>query len=198
MTDTKRRGGRGGHHRPNAVDMDAGIHAMPTLLNIFSADDCAAVVAEMPPEVLAVCDQINAHRRALVEDNTANGGSLLDDGDVPEWLPLGYCDAMLSWERGTARTCLHNPDFRRGALAVAAAWKPGLIACLHFEHLFATTDVQSRTCDLCGHVTEGLSVADGMTVVSALLGNLTYRAGVRNSCRPAVPTSMSQPTKENR
>jgi hypothetical protein len=105
--------------------------------------------------------------------------------DFPGWLRLLILDAFAQWLTGKADTCRHNPHPSRPQPIVAAAWRPGLVACrlcTHLVHLPRGSDADA-TCDLCGHQCAG--VPDDPIYPSVVqLGPLMFMYGTCSACRP--------------
>ena len=102
---------------------------------------------------------------------------------TPGWFRLGALAALSGWYAGTGRVCMHDPTPRRPQPVVAAAWRPGLVVCAACVSLLAVHDpVANATCDRCGCVCAGPEQGDGIRASSLVVGPLTYRVGVCETC----------------
>lgn len=155
--------------RPDAAEILSSAHGFtPTHL----ADQIDAASAD----VLA-----GLHRVARVRD--MDGPQLLDPIDHPEWVRLGVLSALTTWLTGEGSTCMHSPHPQRPQPITAAAWRPGLIACVRCAHLFVIANAtKDATCDGCGRVTAGLTNNDGIRPSIVAMGPLTWLFGVCNEC----------------
>ncbi|MFR9803146.1 hypothetical protein ACL02T_12685 [Pseudonocardia sp. RS010] len=109
--------------------------------------------------------------------------------DAPGWARLAILDTFVRWTLGRATTCLHAPDARRPRPVLAAAWKPGLIACPSCVHLVTLPHGSraDRTCDACGHVTTGPEHGDGIRPGAVTYGPMTWLHGVCERCAHELP-----------
>ena len=105
------------------------------------------------------------------------------DNDGPEWLRLAALDAMLGWMEGESRTCMHSPVPDRPQPILAAAWKPGLIACIRCPHLLKENPLSNHVCDGCGRDFHPDKGREGIDLVFVKFSHLTYTAGACESCR---------------
>lgn len=106
-------------------------------------------------------------------------------GVIP-WVRLGLLDTWLGWIQDRDKTCIHNPTHRSTETALAAAWKPGLVVCLHCVHLLKMYGEADRTCDGCGRVCDELSAdrsIGGISPVMVTLGSLIYQTGMCDECK---------------
>jgi hypothetical protein len=103
------------------------------------------------------------------------------------WMRLALVDTWLKWASGTARTCMHMPDYHRPQPVAAAAWKPGLVSCVQCMHLFQLTGDADRTCDCCGRID-----SEGVHPVGTTFGCLTYFAGVCDDCSAHQPEGIEK------
>lgn len=102
----------------------------------------------------------------------------------PDWVRLPLLATLADWIAGKARLCTHSPDPRRPRPVVAAAWKPGLIACKACVHLIslAPRSPKNWTCDGCGTVVDPDN--DGRVWAAvASYGMLAYHFGACVGCR---------------
>lgn len=97
---------------------------------------------------------------ALVLDKALAAGvfkhvASISDTTVPRWARLGAINALGTWCHGEGYTCAHNPSFELPQPVFAAAWKPGLVACIRCTGLMSVPQGSDldRTCDgPCGQV----------------------------------------------
>jgi hypothetical protein len=101
----------------------------------------------------------------------------------PDWVRLGALNVLAVWAAGKARTCMHAPSPERPQPIVAAAWRPGVIACADCRHLFRLREGSevAKTCDGCGRVTQGPPDDPIRTDILAV-GELMFMFGVCRDC----------------
>jgi hypothetical protein len=113
--------------------------------------------------------------------------------EVPDWLRLSVLDALVNWITGRAEMCRHAPDPLAPQPVLAAAWRPGLVACAACAHLFRLrrgSDAEA-TCDACGHRCAGLEAGDGIHPAFIQAGSLLFQYGVCGSCAPPDASTAS-------
>lgn len=127
----------------------------------------------------SICDGARDHGFAYLERPAC---------DVPEWVRLGLLDAFAAWVGGHADTCQHQPTYRRPQPVVAAAWRPGVIACGQCTHLFLLPRHRDndRRCDGCGRITTGPENSDGIRPNVAALAGFAYMFGTCAECSDRV------------
>ncbi len=149
------------------------------------AQHCSAILGT------AVADQHGAanHDARHLADQLGNhfDGTQIGGGPdkVPGWRRLGVIETWIGHCSGTADTGRHNPNIRSPQPVVAAAWKPGLIACGACVQILAPrrNSVEDRTCDACGHECAGCDADDPIYPSVVQFGSLIYQFGVCTSCR---------------
>lgn len=150
----------------------------------------AALLAFGAVAPVALADQLDAATddttRTLGAAAEAQGARrvLIPATAAPAWFRLGAVEALTRWSAGQASTCFHAPHPARPQPIAAAAWKPGLIACLACPHLFRLPRLSAadRRCDGCGRVTTGPEHDDGIHPNSVQFGPLLYTAGACRDC----------------
>ncbi len=137
---------------------------------------------DAPPAVRAHWDQNAAASRdalALLDAEAVllggTGRISAPHGDVPGWVRLGASAA-------------------RPEPVYAAAWRPGLVACIACLHLLELPrgSAASRTCDSCGRVTTGVEHGDGIHPCRVQYGPLTLAFGTCGDCLPAIARTATQ------
>ena len=171
------------------------IRRQPTAVEL---DD---MLAKLTPELLAqirphfpvpgaYVDQLRAAQAesiAAVEAAENGTARYHPSAGIDDWLRLALLDTLIAWTAGTAKTCLHMPDWRRPEPVWSAAWKPGLVVCSRCLYLLEVASAQiDRTCDCCGHVTAGVDAGDPIYPTTVWFGQLAYSAGACHNCRPAT------------
>ncbi|MFC5996259.1 hypothetical protein ACFQE5_18820 [Pseudonocardia hispaniensis] len=150
------------------------------------------VLAETQRQLpVALRDQIDAATadtdRANQRLATLTGYRYLTDAaaTLPKWIVLALLRALAAWQVGTASTCMHNPHPDRPRPVMAAAWRPGTVACTACTLLLTCRpgSTADRTCDGCGHITTGPEHHDGIRPVCVSAGPMTLMAGVCEHCR---------------
>jgi len=96
--------------------------------------------------------------------------------DVPEWLRLAAVETLLLHHAGQVATCLHNPSPDGPKPIQAAAWRPGVVACLACSHLLRVAGPAAYRCDACG------AHADPIQDLTLALGPLLYAVGLCGRC----------------
>jgi hypothetical protein len=162
--------------------------ALDDLLSNLTAEQVTAFRSAIPTAML---DQLDAAAADVWAHMHATGPAeriplALTPADHPGWLRLPLLDTFVNWIGGKAATCVHDPHPDRPQPVVAAAWRPGTIACTACEpFLFALRrgSEADRRCDGCGKVTRGPAADDGIYPVALQAGPMLYRAGVCRDCR---------------
>lgn len=166
--------------------------ALDELLSRFTPAMAQELAALFPPQQLDQLDAAVADSQQILRAlHTEAGDRTLE---VPhermnDWLRLGMLHTLTRWAVGEVRTCMHAPDMAHPQPVFAAAWSPGLLVCAWCTHLLQVSGVADYTCDGCGHVCKGTQASDGISVVTAVLGALSYQAGVCRDCCAALPTN---------
>ena len=144
----------------------------------------AALANDVPTWVLdqykAAAQQVYARIPAVAAstDSTVSSSTL---SQAPGWVRLNVLDTIVGWSAGHGQVCVHQPHPSRPQPVVAAAWKPGLVACGHCTHLLRikSGSIADRTCDGCGSV----DPHDGLYPTTVTVGPLIYSLGVCQTCR---------------
>lgn len=161
--------------RPDAGEILAAFNG---LVPSWLADQCRAATRDASDLL---------QRAAETLDNQVRAGN---PGDIPGWARLGLLTAWCEWVADSASTCMHSPNPRSPQPVIAAAWKPGLIACPGCTHLLALPrgGVADRTCDGCGRVVAGADAGDPIYPTNVAFGELIWMAGTCTDCQFAEPS----------
>ena len=167
--------------------MTAPAIALDELLNRLTDADWAAMRKAAPAHLLdqldaAATEAMNATLTEMVTFHGAKEVTWARHRDVPEWIRLSVLDTACRFFAGRADTCMHQPVADHPEPVLAAAWRPGLVTCVHCEHLFRLAGEADRRCDRCGHVCAGLP-GDGIHACRLMFGPLVYSYGLCAGCK---------------
>ena len=162
----------------------------------------AAMPTALVDQVDAASDDAHQFMHAVARHVGDESAQYAAAQDVPEWVRLTLLDAFTTWASGRGSTCRHQPTPDRPEPVLAAAWRPGLVACMRCAHLtgLPSGSAKDRTCDRCGRVCAGLEHGDGIHPGMVQLGPLIYQYGTCRDCRPSTasdnPPSATQTAEQ--
>lgn len=144
----------------------------------------AALPAWLGDQFDAAADDTMTITRAMGQRLDGAKEGFLPATAVPDWLRLSLLSTLTDWILGKGETCRHNPHSDTPQPLLAAAWRPGLVACTECVHLFRLVPGSDKeaTCDGCGHRCTGPDNDDGIHPAVIRCGLMVFQYGACRSC----------------
>lgn len=133
------------------LELDA-LMCDPALAGLAEAIARSAPVGWRDQHAAARSQAVRGNQR-LRDAGVYRDGGRFAPGEVPDWIRLGLLRELVGWCHARGSTCMHSPRAQAPQPVLAAAWRPGLVICMHCPHLLrANSREQDRTCDGCGWI----------------------------------------------
>jgi hypothetical protein len=133
-------------------------------------------------------DQVDAASRdasAAVRRVAAELDFDIGCGEAPDWLQRVWARHVAATRFRGARRCGH---LRAPGIAVAAAWRPGQLACPRCIFTLAPTPIEDKACDRCDVVTR-----DGTHPGAVAIDHVLLTFGLCGPCRSLPLTGVCPP-----
>lgn len=166
-----------------ALNIDAFLHQPHAAATIQACRDAAqaAGYGHLLDQADAAADHATAVTTAAARQHGATHINIHANSQ-PEWIRLTILETLVKWIAGKADTCPHSPTPVRPQPVIAAAWRPGLVACARCPHLLRLRpgSAKDRTCDGCGTV---VFEAGELWAATIVYGPLSFSFGACGACR---------------